>query len=111
MTIRLDHIQRLNLVALLGAQRGNLDTIRALWKLQDKFDLDEQEKQAIGLEVRLVNGQEIRLWHPEATLPDREFQLSDQEVERLRSVLRSWDDFEAAGTRRWLEPLLEQLGL
>jgi hypothetical protein len=44
-------------------------------------------------------------------LPDKEFQLSDQEVERLRSVLRSWDGFEAAGTRRWLEPLLEQLGL
>ena len=111
MVLRLDHVQRLNLVALLGAQRGTLDTIRALWRLQDKLDLTEEEKQAIGLEVRNINGQEIRLWRSEASIPVREFDLSEQDVERLRNVIRQWDGFEAAGTRRWLEPILEQLKL
>lgn len=39
MKIQLDHIQRLNLHALLGAQRGDVATIRALLALQDKLAL------------------------------------------------------------------------
>ena len=39
MKIQLDHIQRLNLHALLGAQRGDVATIRTFWALQDKLVL------------------------------------------------------------------------
>lgn len=39
MKIQLDHIQRLNLHALLCAQQGDGATIHALWTLQDKMAL------------------------------------------------------------------------
>ena len=52
MTLTLDHIQRLNLHALLGAQRGDVATIRALWALQDKLGLTPDEEKAIELQDR-----------------------------------------------------------
>jgi hypothetical protein len=37
MKLTLDHTQRLNLHALLGAQRADVGSIRAIWALQDKI--------------------------------------------------------------------------
>jgi hypothetical protein len=37
MKLTLDHTQRLNLHALLGAQRADVGSIRAIWALQRMF--------------------------------------------------------------------------
>jgi len=60
MKIQLDHVQRLNLHALLGAQRGDVATIRALWALQDKLALTPEEEKAIELRREFAAGHEQR---------------------------------------------------
>ena len=43
MKLPLAHAQRLNLHALLGAQRANVGPIRASWAIQDRIALDADE--------------------------------------------------------------------
>jgi hypothetical protein len=45
MKLTLDHTQRLNLHALLGAQRADVGSIRAIWAMamQDKITLTADE--------------------------------------------------------------------
>ncbi len=40
MKLALNHTQRLNMHALLGAQRADVGSIRAIWAVQDKLALD-----------------------------------------------------------------------
>ena len=47
MKMVLDHTQRLNLHALLGAQRADVGSIRAIWAVQDKLALDADEEENI----------------------------------------------------------------
>ena len=49
MKLTLDHTQRLNLHALLGAQRADVGSIRAIWAVQDKLALDADEEKALEL--------------------------------------------------------------
>jgi hypothetical protein len=58
MKLMLDHTQRLNLHALLGAQRTDVGSIRAIWAVQDKLALDAEEEKVIELKRELVDGQE-----------------------------------------------------
>lgn len=58
MKVQLDHTQRLNLHALLGAQRGDVATVRVIWAIQDKIALTPDEEKAIELKRELVAGQE-----------------------------------------------------
>jgi hypothetical protein len=109
MKIQLDHIQRLSLHALLGTQRGDVATIRALWALQDKLALSLEEEKAIELKHELVAGQEQVIWNPELTIPVKEFELTDTEIARLGAVLGTWGSYGVAADRRWLEPLLAAL--
>ena len=44
MKLMLDHTQRLNLHALLGAQRTDVGSIRAIWSIQDCLALDAAEE-------------------------------------------------------------------
>lgn len=109
MKIQLDHVQRLNLHALLGAQRGDVSTIRALWALQDKVALTPDEEEAIDLRRELEAGRERVTWNPTLSLPPKEFEATDAEVARIRSALESWASYGANADRRWLEPLLSAL--
>jgi hypothetical protein len=109
MQLLLTHGQRLNLIALLGAQRANLDALRMFWKMQDKLALDEAESKAINLQKQVVGGEEIRIWQADAILPAKEFEFIDAEVAHLRHVINTWTEFQTSGARQWLEPLLEQL--
>ena len=109
MQLRLDHIQRLNLHALLGAQRVDVATIRAIWKIQDKIALDAEEERAIELKREFVAGQERTLWNPALSLPPKEFEFTDAEVARLRAAIETWDHYGVATDRRWLEPMIETL--
>jgi hypothetical protein len=109
MKLTLDHIQRLNLCALLGAQRGDVATIRALWALQDELALSPEEEKAIELKRELVAGQERVVWNPARTVPAKEFELTESEAARIRAAVESADSYGAGADRRWLEPLLRAL--
>ncbi len=107
MKIQLDHIQRLNLHALLGAQRGDVATIRALWALQDKLALSPEEEKAIELRREFGGGHERLLWNPALNLPPKELELSEADLARIHDALETWPSYWAGSDRRWLEPLLD----
>jgi len=56
MKLTLDHTQRLNLHALLGAQRADVGSIRAIWAVQDKIALDADEEKALELKREVTGG-------------------------------------------------------
>jgi hypothetical protein len=109
MKLTLDHTQRLNLHALLGAQRADVGAIRAIWGVQDKIALDAQEEKTLAVTREITNGMERVVWNPALSIPAREFELTDAEVTRLKATLATWDSYAAGGDRRWLEPLLDAL--
>ena len=109
MKLTLDHTQRLNLHALLGAQRSDVGSIRAIWAVQDKIALDAEEEKTLGVTREVTNGLERVIWNPSLSIPAREFELVDAEVFRLRAARTTWDSYAAGGDRRWLEPLLDPL--
>ena len=110
MKLSLDHMQRLNLHALMGAQKVNLDDMRMLWKLQDRLDLSEEERQSIGWKTISVNGLEQVAWDTRKALPGKDFEFSAEEFNRISRMLKEWQPgFLTQGDRQWLEPLLAQL--
>jgi hypothetical protein len=109
MKLTLDHTQRLNLHALLGAQRADVGSIRAIWSIQDRIALDAGEEKTIELKREMVAGQERVVWNPALSLPAREFEFSDTQFARLRAAIQAWDSYGVAADRRWLQPLVETL--
>ena len=109
MKLMLDHTQRLNLHALLGAQRADVVSIRAIWSIQDRIALDVDEEKSVEVKREIVAGQERVVWNPALSIPTKEFEFSDPEVARLKAALQTWDSYGVAADRRWLEPLVETL--
>ncbi|MBZ5624165.1 MAG: hypothetical protein LAQ69_36525 [Acidobacteriia bacterium] len=109
MKLTLDHTQRLNLHALLGAQRADVGSIRAIWAIQDRIALAPDEEKAVEVKREMVAGQERVVWNPALTLPAKEFEFSDPELARIRAAIETWDSYGANADRRWLEPLVEAL--
>jgi hypothetical protein len=106
MKLTLDHTQRLNLHALLGAQRTDVGSIRAIWAIQDRLALDGEEEKAIELKREIVSGQERVVWNPVLSTPAKTFDFSDAETARIRIALQMWTDYGVTSDRQWLEPLL-----
>ena len=109
MKLTLDHTQRLNLHALLGAQRADVGGIRAIWNIQDKIALDADEEKAIELKRELVNGQERLVWNPALSIPAKKFEFTAVEVNRIKAAIETWDGYGANADRQWLEPLISFL--
>jgi hypothetical protein len=109
VTLQLDHQQRLNLHGLLGSQRASVNDMRALWKLQDRLDLSDEERAAIGYRVEQINEQEVPVWDRQRSLAPREFDLTDAEAARIRKAIDEWPHFLTRTDRLWLEPILAQL--
>ncbi len=109
MKLMLDHTQRLNVHALLGAQRADVGSIRAIWSIQDRIALDVDEEKAVELKREMVAGTERVVWNPAVSIPAREYEFSDPEVARIRVAIQTWDSYGAAADRRWLQPLVEAL--
>ena len=109
MKLTLDHTQRLNLHALLGAQRADVGSIRAIWAVQDKLALDADEEKAIELRREIVSGQDRTVWNPSLSIPARDFDLTDAELVRIRAAVETWGNYGAAADRLWLEPLVGAL--
>ena len=105
MKLTLDHTQRLNLHALLGAQRADVGSIRAIWAVQDRIALDADEEKAVELKREMVAGQERVVWNPALSLPPR---ISSSPIRRSRASEHPSFLYghEANVDRRWLEPLL-----
>ena len=109
MKLTLDHTQRLNLHALLGAQRTDIGSIRAIWAVQDKIALDADEEKAIDLKSEVAGGQERVVWNANLTFAAKEFEVSDPEVARIKTAVQTWDSYGVNADRRWLEPLVAVL--
>jgi len=109
MKLLLDNTQRLNLHALMGAQRGSVDDVRLFWRLQDRIDLSDEEKQAINFRIVEVNGMQQATWE-QRPVPPAEYEFTGDEFARLVKMVKEWQPgFVTTSDRRWLEPLLEQL--
>ena len=106
MKLTLDHTQRLNLHALLGAQRADVGSIRAIWAIQDRIALDAAEEKTVELKREMVAGQERIIWNPALCLPAREYEFSETETAKIKAAVESWHAYGADADRRWLEPLL-----
>src|SRR5690349_21401312 len=91
MKLTLDHTQRLNLHALLGAQRADVGSIRAIWAIQDRIALDADEEKVVELKREMVAGQERAVWNPALSIPAKEFEFTDPEVARLKAAVQMWD--------------------
>ena len=88
MKLTLDHTQRLNLHALLGAQRADVGSIRTIWAVQDKIALLADEETAVELKRKMVAGQERMVWNADLSLPAKAFEFSDAEAIRISSALQ-----------------------
>jgi hypothetical protein len=109
MKLTLDHTQRLNLHALLGAHRADVGAIRAIWALQDKIAHSIDEEEAIGLKRDVVGCHEQVIRNPAFSVPLREFDFTEAELGRIKAAIGTWSGYAAASDRRWLEPLVEHL--
>jgi hypothetical protein len=109
MKLTLDHTQRLNLHALMGAQRADVGSIRAIWNVQDRVALDADEEKAVELKREMIAGQERVVWNPALSIPAKDFEFTDPEVARIKAAIQTWDSYAANTDRRWLEPLLDTL--
>ena len=109
MKLTLDHTQRLNLHALMGAQRADVGSIRAIWNVQDRIALDADEETAVELRREMVAGQERVVWNPALSVPAKDFEFTDPEVARIKAAIQTWDSYGANADRRWLEPILVSL--
>ena len=86
MKLTLDHTQRLNLHALLGAQRADVGSIRAIWAVQDRIALNADEEKTLELKREMTGGQERVVWNADLSLPAREFEFTAPEVARLKAL-------------------------
>jgi len=109
MKLMLDHTQRLNLHALLGAQRADVGSIRAIWSIQDRIALGADEEKAVELKREIVAGQERVVWNPALSLPPKEFEFTDTEVVRIKAAIQTWEAYMVAADRLWLQPIVESL--
>ena len=110
MKLTLDHSQRLNLHALIGAQRASVDEMRLFWKVQDRIDLNDAERDKIGYREEQVNGMQQIVWDVYKQLPPQEFEFSSDEFKKISKTVKDWQPgYLIKADRRWLEPLLEQL--
>ena len=109
MKLTLDHTQRLNLHALLGAQRADVGSIRAIWSIQDRIALDTDEERAVEVKREMVAGQERVVWNPARSIPAKDFEFSDPELARMKAAIQTWDSYGVNADRRWLQPLVETL--
>jgi hypothetical protein len=101
--------QRLNLISLLGQQRGTVADI-PLWSgVIDKLELAEGERAAIQLHAD-PQRPGILLWDATAAIAagSKTVKISGEEAGKLRLLCQSWPNFVPADYQ-WLLPLLGAL--
>lgn len=111
MIISLDHNQRLNLVTMLDAIEniGRRETW-AVCALQQKLDLSDEERQAIGWrKVRAEDGREFIMWNRSGDgVAPREYDLPEDDMRRLCNAVDRYPVVLGRDKHWWL-PLTAQL--
>jgi hypothetical protein len=106
----LDHVQRLNLISLLDGLecKGRRDAW-LVCALQQKIDLDDEERAAIGWrKQRTPDGREYVVWNAQQELAAREYDLADDEIQRLCQALDK-ASIVLGRDKSWFHSLNEQL--
>ncbi|HEX4593996.1 MAG TPA: hypothetical protein VH157_06960 [Bryobacteraceae bacterium] len=114
MKLTLNHTQRLNLCALIGAQRNApVEDLRLYWRLLDRLELSSDERKDINFRLVKLDGteQQVPQWDIKPDTPLREFDFSTDEFERLSKVVKDWQGGYGVSDRFWLEPVLAQIEL
>lgn len=110
MVLSLDASQRLNLVAILdGLECPGRREGFAVCRLQEKLDLTDQEREAIGWrKLKSPDGREYVMWNSNGTFDRREYDLAEDDVQR---ICRAMDKFPVVLGRdkSWWLPLTAQL--
>lgn len=103
--------QRLNLHFLLGSLPcKTLADTRAAWELMDQLELTQEEKTSVEFHVlRNANGAAAYNWNNEKAPAAKEFELSEPQIQQLRLAIDTCPQWTPALSRRWLQPLLEQM--
>src|SRR5215831_18664784 len=110
MKLTLDYTQRLNLHALMGAQRVSVDDLRLFWRLQDMIQLTLEEKNAINYRTVQQNGMVQVQWDFVPDLPLKDYEFAPEDFQRLGKMVREWQPgFVIGADRQWMEPLMAQL--
>lgn len=101
--------QRLNIIGLLGQQRGTVADIRLWSGLIGKLELAEGERTAINLRADQQRPG-VLLWDSGAAqaVGPKTVEMTGEEAEKLRQLCQSWPNFQPADCQ-WLLPLLEAL--
>src|SRR5215831_6021068 len=110
MTLNLDANQRLNLVAILDALecQGRREAF-AVCRLQEKIDLSDQEREAIGWrKQRAPDGREFVMWNMNGAISTGEFDLSDDDITRICNAVDKYPVVLGRDKHWWL-PLTAQL--
>lgn len=108
MTLSLDHTQRLNLIALLDVLECPRREAWAVCKLQDLLDLSEAERQQLGYHKEVVDGREGYRWDATKSIDRRQYDLGDDDVERISQALDKMPSY-MLGRDRWFRSLQAQL--
>jgi hypothetical protein len=108
-TIKMPLEARINALAVLDAQRGNVGQIRLCARIAEKIELSNGERAAIGYTtVPHPSGADIPAWNRNASLADKEIGLNPEEARRLKQALEECEMLRPRDLA-WLEPLLAQL--
>jgi hypothetical protein len=110
MKLFLDYTQRINLHALIGAQRASVGELRLWWRLQDRIDLNDEERVAVNYRVGKINGIDQPMWEVFNGAPPRDYDFSEEEFGKISKIVNEWQPgYLVSGDRRWLQDLLSQL--
>lgn len=109
MILHLDHSQRLHLISALdGVENIGRREGFAVCRLQEKLELTDQEREAIGWrKVTVDGGREVALWNSNGSSP-HEYDLSEDDIKRLCNAIDKYPVVLARDKNWWL-PLTAQL--
>lgn len=109
MILSLDHSQRLHLISALDALEnvGRREGF-AVCRLQEKLELNDAEREAVGWRKVLVDGRgEMTTWNYASVSP-REYELSEDDVRRLCNAIDRYP-VVLGRDKAWWVPLTAQL--
>jgi hypothetical protein len=86
-------------------------SIRAIWAVQDKITLDEQEEKAIASKRKFVASQKRVRLAPALLVPHRDVELGDTKIARMKRAIENSTGMPtaSAATEDDLNPLVHLL--
>lgn len=109
MILNLDQSQRLHLISALdGLENVGRREGFAVCRLQEKLELTDQEREAIGWKkVTVDGGREVSLWSNNGSSP-REYDLPEDDIKRLCNAIDKYPVI-LGRDKGWWVPLTAQL--